>query len=291
MSGLEHFAALIQLISAVNFAYIVPYFHKKVYGTIFNEEKFYSDKIVYFQDLMAADLESLKRMRPKGNSKKKKAIDALIGKYKDLNVKWEAKKAETESMVDWVMNRKGFKSLFLFSSLFCVIDLFNIAMTNACTSNVWMVFAHLMTLLAFLYVMKLTYRVLWSGWKQKEDEYCYKRTIRYFVVAFTAAACGALLNEWMLRYTCTPIQQWVTSSVVILSVALPFYPCIFTFLFICISVQFINVYTNFTTRAIRKEQEGLSHEKQLLEDDKKPTGTVEWKLPDGQKSMSKSMKK
>lgn len=291
MNGLEHFTALIQLISAVNFAYIVPYFNKKVYGTIFNEEKFYSDKIVSFQDMMAADIESLKRMRPKDNNKRKKEIDALIGKYNNLNVKWEAKKSETETMVDWVMNRKGFKSLFLFTSLFCVIDLFNIAMTSASSANPWVVFAHLVTLLSFLYVIKLTHRILWSGWKQRDDDFCYKRTIRYFATASTVAAIGALVNEWMLQYTCTSIPQWLTSTVAVLSVVIPFFPCVFTFLFIGISVQFINIYTDFNTKSIRKEQEGLSEERQKLEDDKKPTGAVEWRLPGDLKNLSSSKKK
>lgn len=291
MNELEHFTALIQLISAVNFAYIVPYFHKKVYETIFNEEKFYSDRIISFQDTMAADLESLKRMKPKGNGKEKKEFNELIGKYNDLNVKWEAKKAETESFVDWVMNRKGFKSLFLFASLFCVIDLFNIAITNVIDANFLLVFSQLMAMLSFFYVIKLTYRILKSGWKQKDDDYCYKRTIRYFVIAFFLALLVALLNEWMLQYSCTPIPYWTKKITLILSVGIPFFPCLFTFLFIGICVQFINIFTSFNTRAIRKEQETLSAEKQRFEDKKQPTNSVEWKQKQSTKTAVKKNKK
>jgi len=277
MKELNSFTALIQLISAVNFAYIVPYFHEKVYAVLFNEDKFYSDKITYYQDLMIADQESLKTMKDNANDgATQKAIDDLIEKCKKLSDKWNVKMDETRNMVDWVMNRKGFKSLFLFTSLFCIVDLLNIALTNVYNYNIFFMFTYLMTILSFFYVLKLTWRILFSGWKNKDDVFCYKRSIRYFIQSFIFAFILALLNCWLQQYVSYSIFKWVTSIVVILSVAIPFYPIVFIFLFIGGSVKFINLYTTLNTRTVREEQKQLNLKKQELECKMNPTKNASW---------------
>lgn len=277
MKELNSFTALIQLISAVNFAYIVPYFHEKVYAVLFNEDKFYSDKITYYQDLMIADQESLKTMKDNANDgATQKAIDDLIEKCKKLSDKWNVKMDETRNMVDWVMNRKGFKSLFLFTSLFCIVDLLNIALTNVYNYNIFFMFTYLMTILSFFYVLKLTWRILFSGWKNKDDVFCYKRSIRYFIQSFIFAFIFALLNCWLQQYVSYSIFKWVTSIVVILSVAIPFYPIVFIFLFIGGSVKFINLYTTLNTRTVREEQKQLNLKKQELECKMNPTKNASW---------------
>lgn len=280
MKGLEHFTALIQLISAVNFAYIVPYFHKKVYKNLFNENQFYSDKIIRFQNMMVVELTSLNGLKQscEEDAKKRKKVEELIERYKKLNEKWEVKKGDIEGMVDWVMNRKGFKSLFLFTSLFCVVDLLNIALSNAYNKNIFIVFTYLITILVSIYVLKLTLKILLSGWKEMDDAFCYKRTIKYFVIVFSVSIILSILNWLILKYTSFsfPINNKVTSTVVFLSVAIPLYPCVFTFLFIVLSIKFICAFTELFTITIRKEQDQLSVEKKNLEKDMKFIESVKW---------------
>lgn len=266
MKGLDNFTTLIQLISAVNFAYIIPFFHQKVYDTIFNEKKFYSEKIGFFKNLMKVEQGTLEEMRENAKNEMITAIDTLIDQYKILKIQWEGKMAETKYMIDWVKNRKGFKSLFLFSSLFCIVDLLNIAIVNTYNNNIYLVFTHFITIIAFIYVLKLIYKILFSGWKKKDDDYCYKRAIRYFVQTIFFAFFGTLIFYWLRKYYSIPIYEWITSIVVILSIAIPFIPCVFTFLFMFIGIKFVYFYTKLSTKAINKEQEDLNASKRELEE-------------------------
>ena len=126
MENLNNFSALIQLISAVNFANIKLNFHQQIFDLIANVDDIYDRKFKEVQSAIDADVVSLNSLDPietmdgKSNSKH---IEQLRNRYSELNEKWDEKHSALGEQFKKCKELRGIKSFFLFISLYCIYDL------------------------------------------------------------------------------------------------------------------------------------------------------------------------
>lgn len=127
---LLNFVSVIQLVTALNFANISSSLHEKMFKVLVDVKTFFNIRFGELQNKMTADLESLRSMSPietKDGKSNKSTIDELTNEYLNLSSRWEAEKNRIESKMGDFFSTKGINSLFLFISLYCVIDMFFIA--------------------------------------------------------------------------------------------------------------------------------------------------------------------
>lgn len=125
-----NFVSVIQLVTALNFANISSSLHEKMFRNLVNVKSFFNFRFGDLQNKMTADVESLKSMSPietKDGKSNKSIIDELTNEYLNLSTQWETERKRVEAKMGDFFNTKGINSLFLFISLYCVIDMFFIA--------------------------------------------------------------------------------------------------------------------------------------------------------------------
>lgn len=127
---LTNFVSVIQLVTALNFANISTSLHEKMFSKLVDVPTYFNLKFGKLQKSMVADIESLKAMSPiqtKDNKTNQSKIDNLTNEYQNLMTRWDAEKKRLESKMKEFLSTKGMNSLFLFVSLYCIVDMFFIA--------------------------------------------------------------------------------------------------------------------------------------------------------------------
>ena len=269
MSWLEHYAALIQLMSAVNFAYIVTHFPSKVFAMIFDVKKLLNNRLFSYIIQVSADIESLKVMQPiitnDGRSNEYRILE-LREDYNEHYVKWKQKKKEIKAQINMAKAVKGSKCIFLNVSLFCLLTLFNIATYILFENDFMMVFILLLNRFILFYSIYLSY-IMWKHkWDQLSDVDCYRRTGLSFLLIVIVALVISGINSLALAQTGgTPIPDWLGNSVLSLCIILPFYPCLISILFVFFHEKDIVRYIKIETAPLRIEQAQLHERKQNLD--------------------------
>lgn len=265
LSYLNNYATLIQLISAVNFAYIFTRFHQRVYRLIFNEKKLIDDKFTSFTNDMTVDMDSLETMDPLDTTNgqtNRGTLDKLKEDFRQLKTEWDSKKEKMTNLLQRVKQVKGVRSLFLYISLFCLIDLFNIANSSYKNGGIFDYFFIVFSLASIVVPAILTYKILTFKWESKSEVLCYKWTSTSFV--FTTA--GALIltlvfyNLWGLE-----LPEWAYSACAIIAVFLPFYACLFSIFYVWGYEKRIKYLAGSDTKEVRETQEKLHQEKIKLD--------------------------
>lgn len=269
MNWIDNFTALIQLISAVNFVYIITHFPSRVLGVIFNKEKLIGEHFSALTDQINADLQSLETMEPittKDGRTNQAEIDDLRNKYAILKTKWDAKKSETEQVIDTAKSVKGSRCLFLLISLYCIMTLLNIGILKTCQSEYWcvqIIAFNVITLICSLYYTYIMWKHKWDG---KGDEECYISTCKAFLVVLMAAYLLSGINSFLVFLTGgMPLHQPSVDMMMALCIFLPFYPCLMTIVFIYCHEQKIRKLTGKETVCLREEQTGLHNRKVAID--------------------------
>lgn len=269
MNWLDHYTALIQLISAVNFAYIATHFPSKVFGLIFDVNKLLNNKLFSYKNQVAADIESLKVMQPiktdKGKSTENKIVE-LRADYNEHREKWNQKEGDIEERIDTAKSVKGSKCIFLNISLFCIFALFNIATLGVVKNDFAIVFTLLLNLFTLLYSLYLTY-IMWKHkWDEFTDVKCYRRTGTAFLLIVIIALFVSGINSFAIsRVGASPIPDWLSNILLSFCIALPFYPCIISVVFIVLHEKKIKNYIETETAPLIAEQDTLHKRKEKLD--------------------------
>lgn len=270
MNWLDSFTVLIQLISAVNFVYIVSHFPSTVIDYIFDRKKLITDKFCSFTNQISADLQSLESMTPmiiQDGRSNEDTINALKKDYVDLKKKWDEKQDTAEKIIDKVRNVKGSKCLFLYISLYCIFSIFNIAMMKVTNSEFWLVTTILMNLFAFLCSSYYSF-VVWSHkWDKKDNVECYVSTCHGFalsvVLAFVLSCVNSLIVICLVAF---PIYQMIANILLSLCVFLPFYPFLMVIVFILMHNRQVKCLTGGNeTKELEREQTKLHKRKEDLD--------------------------
>lgn len=121
------FTPLIQLVAGVNFAFILGNFIEKAFEHIFNPNDVIDNMDENSRHIISIDLESLNALEPmetKDGRTNKKDLEELKKQYRDLNESWDKNYGKWKEYVEKVGQNKGFKLLFLLSSLYSLVVLF-----------------------------------------------------------------------------------------------------------------------------------------------------------------------
>lgn len=269
MNWLEHYTALIQLISAVNFAYIVTHFPSTVFAMIFDVNKLLNNKLFSYKNQVSADIESLKVMQPiktEDGRTNERLIKNLRKDYNEHKEKWNEKEKDIKERINTAKSVKGSKCIFLNISLFCLFTLFNIATYSIFNNEYMLVFTLLQNLFILLYSVYLTY-IMWEHkWDHFSDVQCYRRTGSAFLLIVLLALFISCINGYAIVKTGgTAIPNWLSNSILYLSIILPLYPCIISILFIMLHEKKIKSYINTETTLLIEEQVKLHKRKEDLE--------------------------
>lgn len=269
MTWLDSFTALIQLISAVNFVYIVSHFPTKVLDVIFNKEKLISEHFSAQTDQINADLQSLETMPPittQDGRSNQAEIDSLKSDYTALKARWDAKQEETVKVIDTAKNVKGSRCLFLFVSLYCILTLFNIGILDMCQSEFWCVQTILFNIVTFVCSAYYTV-VMWKHkWDSKGDAECYTSTGWTFLYTLLGSYAFSAANSLVVSlWGGLPLHQTIADILLSLCVFLPFYPCLMVIVFIYCHERKIRKLTGVETEGLRTEQGDLHRRKVALD--------------------------
>lgn len=280
-SWLKEFTAFVQLVSAVNFAYIFTHFAERLFNRIFNEEEDINKKFASFRNGQLAkvsqSIESMDTVNINGTD-----TDAHVQQMKDslakLIARWDKAKDKTQSIIQNSKSVKGLKSLFLYISIYCVIDMFNMAIINTVDIRIIQIFVYSVNILAFVYTIFLTGKILYNKWKEKEDKFCFNQTRKYVTLTIILAVVTAIINEFCVYcWGENNIPDFVIYLSLIPCVFLPVYPCLFSVLFIFLKISYVSLFREFNKLCIKWGIWSLNKKKKKYEDAVSVlTSTLNW---------------
>lgn len=270
MNWINDFTVLIQTISAVNFAYIATHFPTKVFDLLFNKAALLKQGFSDRSDETAADIESLKAMDPIKTSDgltNEAMLNELRGDYSAFKTKWEEQKKNAEDYIDQTKDVKGFKSLFLFVSLYCFLILLFIAMMTVHDSEYLLMLTIILNIVFAISLIFFSVIVWTNKWDKHSEVECYKKTSLWFIIALSATFVFSLINALIVSSgSSSPIHSLTADVILSLSVIIPFYPCILTIVFILIRERRIKSMIGNDNSTLIKEQKELHERKEKLEE-------------------------
>lgn len=266
---LSEFTAFVQLISAVNFTYMFTHFVEKVYTKIFSDEEVINKDFSSFREGQLAkvksSIESMDSIEVNGCNTDEH-IACLRIELESQIARWDKAKNKTQQIINNLKDVKGIKSLFLYISIFCVLDMFNMAVINVVEWHPMHIFVLATNILAFLYTMYITFKILCSSWKEKEDIYCFSQTRKYMTKTILCAAALSAANEiYINNFGYTDIPNTIIDMILALCVFLPTYPCLLSILFIFVKIIHVKTYRQYTKITILIGIRSLNKRKKKLE--------------------------
>lgn len=230
---IEHlylFTALIQLISAVNFANIAFDFHTKVFQVFFNVEAIIDHKFHRIKNAIIADQESLQQMSPLETTDGRSnlnSIEQLKNKYTEFSEQWESEIDEAKKSVEGIKTKKWFRSFFMLISLYCIFDLALISVLSIPNvSYSWAVVLFSLNLGITIFSIILTIKALLQK-GNVDGHQLAKFTLKHFTIIVIISMLIGGINEFCIRrqlYMITP--NWVEQIFLYLSIVIPFLPCV-----------------------------------------------------------------
>lgn len=269
-SWLKEFTALIQLISAINFAYIFTHFAQKVYSKIFNEEEFINKQFSSFRNGQLAKVsESIEHMNPIVINGKDTHIhiDSLKSELTIITNRWDKAKEKAQEIIKNFKEVKGVKCLFLYISVYCIIDMLNIAIINVVNIRFFQIFTYLINAMSFIFSIIITYMILRLKWQKKEDIYCYNQTRKFLSYTFIICLFLTIFNEICIILWGIKIEMptFFTTILLFFCVFLPLYPCLFSVIYIFGNIVYINFFRTKTKTTVLYELRYLNKKKKKLE--------------------------
>ncbi len=268
MYSIVHFEAFIQLISAVNFMYILTKFSNKVYERIFDENRMFTQRFTNYTDALAANGTTLEKMSPittiEGMSTEQ-AINDLRQKYQNLETRWHKTADDVKEKIAKMNDVRGLRCLFLYASLFCIIDLFNIAWYNAAYTDFSLIFTFTFNIICSFYLVVISIIVWFEKWKEKDDSYCYEWTTTRFVLSLGIALGLTVINWGLQHFFFFPIPQTIYCILSLFCIVNAVFPLLFTVIYIKVSVYKIGKYTMDQTKDLKEEFEGLNADKKKID--------------------------
>lgn len=267
MTSMDNFTTLIQLISAINCAFIVISFFDRVYSMFFNVDQM---KSTYFSPLtQSIDLcqGSLENLNPpdtpdwKVFRRKKERLKQRLDIYKAQQA---VVLTELEKEADNIRQVTGLKSFFLFISIYCFIDLFLIALMKTCP---WSGLVYFQISFNFTYLfccfffMNVIDKKKWNG---KHASHCYHRSIFYFSACFFISMLLCVLSN-LLGLTKEMVPSVIQYLDNLLSVVLPFCPIVFAYYYFLDQKERIYAMAKNQTEPIKDSVVEVLNEKNSLE--------------------------
>ena len=266
MDNLNNFTALIQLISAVNFANIKFNFHQRIFELIGNVDDIYDRKFKEVQSAIEADIVSLNSLEPietrdgKSNSTH---IEKLRSGYSELSEKWDEKYSELGEQIKRFKEQRGIKSFFLFISLYCIYDLALFAIIQSFPNqDFYRIALNSLSIVTISITLGYLYKIIRQNYHQK-DEQLYKITLFLSVASIIIVLPIAAI---IIKTESIVKTFMVNDYLSIAAILLPFFPCFLCaliYVFQEIKIRCITLYSTFSL--VRKQKE-LHEEKVKLDE-------------------------
>lgn len=266
MDNLNNFSALIQLISAVNFANIKFNFHQRIFELIGNVDDIYDRKFKEVQSAIEADIVSLNSLEPietrdgKSNSTH---IEKLRSGYSELSEKWDEKYSELGEQIKRFKEQRGIKSFFLFISLYCIYDLALFAIIQSFPNqDFYRIALNSLSIVTISITLGYLYKIIRQNYHQK-DEQLYKITLFLSVASIIIVLPIAAI---IIKTESIVKTFMVNDYLSIAAILLPFFPCFLCaliYVFQEIKIRCITLYSTFSL--VRKQKE-LHEEKVKLDE-------------------------
>ncbi len=267
MTSMDNFTTLIQLISAINCAFIVISFLDRVYSMFFNVDQM---KSTYFSPLtQSIDLcqGSLENLNPpdtpewKVFRRKKDRLKQRLDIYKDQQ---SVVFAELENEANSIRQVTGFKSFFLFISIYCFVDLLFIGLIKICPWPGLIVFQTVYNLACVCYCWYLITVIKGNKWVGKHATQCYNLSIDFSFLCFLVGILSCAISSFFgLTKEMIPLSLLYLTDC--LSLILPFCPIVFTFYYFLDQKDRIYEMAKDQTRTIKDSIGEVLNEKNSLE--------------------------
>lgn len=271
MEFLYNFSALIQLVAAINFAYIVCKFNEKFDSVISNA----GSNIQKSFDKISAKINlDTMTLKSKSASVQAEGLDctAFIGKLTnsltDIESFKNQKQTQIQNVISIFVNKEGYCSLFLFLSLYTVIDLGLVAWISV--SDNWNVslFLYIDNLLSLIYSICLFAYSTFASGKQSN-----KASIIAFVCILLISAIFVWINSKVQNII--PMNPAWEFSLSLISIVLPF----LAIGFVSLLLTFVNVWALVYSLVIHNKTN--KQRKQITKELKKLDTALEVINPDG----------
>lgn len=245
MEFLFNFSALIQLVAAINFAYILCKFNERFDSVISNAGSYIQRSFEKISDKINLDTMSLKS---KSASVQAEGLNcaAFIDKLMKSLAKIEEYKKQKETRVNDVISvfvkKEGYCCLFLFLSLYTVLDLAIVAWISVCDNWNVSLFLYLINLLSLVYSIYLFCYITFSK---------SRRSNRGSVIAFVCILVVSALLVWgnSKVQNPTPMDPTCELMLSLISIFLPF----FAIGFVSILLAVINMWAYTCSLIIRRK--------------------------------------
>lgn len=265
---IEHlylFTALIQLISAVNFANIAFDFHTKVFKLFFNVEDIIDHKFHRIKNAIIADQESLQQMTPLETTDGRtnlNSIEHLKKKYTKFSEQWEFEIDEVKDSVKGIETKQWFRSFFMLVSLYCIFDLALISILSIPNvSYSWAVVLFALNLGTTIFSLIIILKAL----LQKENiggHQLARFTLKYFTIIVLISVLIGGINEICISnqmFIITP--KWVEQTFLYLSIIIPFLPCVICSVYTLYQTQKLENRVSDAVSSLQGKQDDLHKEK------------------------------
>lgn len=219
MEFLFNFSALIQLVAAINFAYILCQFNKRFDNVISNAGDYIQRSFDKISDKINLDMMSLKSklaLSQAGGLNCAAFIDKLTNSLSEIKHYKEQKNVQIKNVISLFVNKEGYGCLFFFLSLYSVLDLAIIAWISV--SDNWNIslFLYLVNLFSLIYSLFLFCRSTFSN---------VKHTNKGSLIAFVSIVIVSVLLVWGNSNVTdpTPMSDKGEFLLSLISIGLPFF--------------------------------------------------------------------
>ena len=278
---MEHFATLIQLICAINCAFIVVSFFERVYAMFFNEQQLNEKYLVPVRQAMDLYQGALEGLNPPDSNEWvvfKNKVLRLRQRIETYRLQLNAQQTAIHQDIESIRQKTGFKSFFLFISLYCFIDLFCISLagslSQALTEDnssglgncpfILSVFVVLFNIFIAIGCVRFAIAIGNNSWSGKSDKQCYTQSVNFLLISLGIAWALACFLE--LAGMTTEMIPWGVKFVSnTLSVLLPFGPSIYTFYHFLSQQERIYTKVQLETAGMKSLLDDVFKEKESLE--------------------------
>lgn len=268
MEKLFDFIGVLQVICAVNFAWIIEKFHATVFSKLFNTN-IIEDKFKPIDSDVCADLTSISEMLSKFKDSKikfKDKLDDLKANYEAFKSQWAKAKDSVYGKVARCLEAKCFRSFFLYISLYCICDMILVSCIHAYQNELFILSLCLLnfvtTIISILYIVKIIRQR-----DKREDNKLYQTALFALLVTIGFWGICLIVNKIYGNFLFDLIEVDAVSKIgSVLSIIIPFIPCVFAALYSLVSIVFIHIIVCFKTRTLKREHKKLRTRKEDLDE-------------------------
>lgn len=237
INSIQHFTAAIQLITAVNFTFILTHLPNTIYKQVLDYDVTTRKKFKRFNDKKLIPLqEDINNMNTKDNQSLIKHKQRLSEEIESIQKQWKEYEQKSANFTQHISDAKGIKCLFLYISVYCVFDLIAIPALNIWYNDYLTTLISLINLASIVFTIRLSWIICRLKWNVRSDRECYNKTILFLAYSFLG-----ILPVWILtHFSSTAIDSSSILEAIKLMwgfdvwscLLLPFYPMLFSIVFV-----------------------------------------------------------